>query len=46
MLEDLKQKVCKANLLLPNYGLVTLTWGNASAISREHGLVILSNPVA
>lgn len=41
MLEDLKQKVCKANLLLPNYGLVTLTWGNASAISREHGLVII-----
>lgn len=41
MLEDLKQKVCKANLLLPNYGLVTLTWGNASAISRELGLVII-----
>lgn len=41
MLEELKQKVCKANLLLPKYGLVTFTWGNVSAIDRNSGLVVI-----
>lgn len=27
MLEELKKKVCEANLELPKYGLVTFTWG-------------------
>ena len=27
MLEELKDIVCKANLELPKYGLVTFTWG-------------------
>ena len=31
MLEELKQIVCKANLELPKYGLVTFTWGNQNA---------------
>ena len=26
MLEELKELVCKANLELPKYGLVTFTW--------------------
>ena len=30
MLEELKQQVLEANLLLPKYGLVTFTWGNVS----------------
>ena len=30
MLEELKAKVCAANLALREYGLVTLTWGNVS----------------
>lgn len=38
MLEELKQKVYEANMLLPKYGLVIFTWGNVSAIHRESGL--------
>ena len=41
MLEQLKEKVLKANLMLPKYGLVTFTWGNASEIDRESGLVVI-----
>lgn len=28
MLEELKEKVCKANLDLVKHGLVIFTWGN------------------
>ena len=38
MLEELKQRVYEANMLLPKYGLVTFTWGNVSEIDRESGL--------
>ena len=41
MLKDLKKLVCEANLLLPEYGLVTFTWGNVSGIDRENGLVVI-----
>ena len=41
MLEELKQQVIKANLMLPEYNLVTSTWGNASGIDRERGLVVI-----
>ena len=41
MLEDLKQRVYEANMLLPKYGLVTFTWGNVSAIDRASGLVVI-----
>ena len=41
MLEELKQNVLEANLLLPEYGLVTFTWGNVSAIDRESGMVVI-----
>lgn len=41
MLEDLKQKVLEANLLLPKYGLVVFTWGNVSGIDRENDLVVI-----
>ena len=41
MLEELKQKVFEANMLLPKYGLVTFTWGNVSGIDREKGLVVI-----
>ena len=41
MLESLKQQVCEANLLLPQHGLVTFTWGNVSAIDRAMGLVVI-----
>ena len=41
MLEELKEKVCRANLDLVKHGLVVFTWGNASAIDRESGLVVI-----
>ena len=41
MLEELKEKVCKANLLLPMHGLVTFTWGNVSQVDREKGVFII-----
>lgn len=41
MLEQLKEQVLEANLLLPKYGLVTFTWGNVSGIDRETGLVVI-----
>ena len=39
MLEELKIQVLQANLLLPEYNLVTFTWGNVSGIDREKGLI-------
>ncbi len=41
MLEALKEKVYRANMLLPKYGLVTFTWGNVSEIDRETGLFVI-----
>jgi len=41
MVEELKEKVFKANLDLVKHGLVIFTWGNVSAIDREKGLVVI-----
>ena len=41
MLEELKQQVFAANLLLPKHGLVTFTWGNVSGIDRDKGLMVI-----
>ena len=41
MLEELKRQVCEANLDLVKEGLVIQTWGNASGIDRERGLVVI-----
>ena len=41
MLEELKSRVCAANLALVREGLVVLTWGNASAIDRERGWIVI-----
>lgn len=41
MLEQLKQTVYEANMLLPKHGLVTFTWGNVSAIDRTKGLIVI-----
>jgi L-ribulose-5-phosphate 4-epimerase len=41
VLDDLRQDVLAANLALPAYGLVTLTWGNASGVDREAGLMAI-----
>ena len=41
MLEKLKEEVCRANKLLPEYGLVTFTWGNVSAFDPETELFVI-----
>jgi L-ribulose-5-phosphate 4-epimerase len=41
MLEQLKKQVCRANLNLVKEGLVIQSWGNASGIDRERGLVVI-----
>ena len=40
-LTELKQAVFEANLKLVEYGLVLHTWGNASGIDRESGVVVI-----
>lgn len=41
MLEKLKAEVCKANLDLVAEGLVIQTWGNASTVDRERGVIVI-----
>jgi L-ribulose-5-phosphate 4-epimerase len=41
VLEKMKEEVLKANIDLLKFGLVTLTWGNVSGISRTDGLVVI-----
>ena len=41
MLEDLKEEVLHANLMLVEEGLVRLTWGNVSGIDRDKGLFVI-----
>ncbi len=41
MLEELKEKVYRANMELVAHGLVIFTWGNVSGIDREKGLVVI-----
>ena len=41
MLEELKKDVFENNLRLVKNNLVTLTWGNVSAIDREKGLIVI-----
>lgn len=40
-IDTLREEVFHANKLLVDYGLVVLTWGNASAVDREKGLVVI-----
>lgn len=41
MLEQLKEEVYLANLKLKEYNLITLTWGNVSAISEDRQYVVI-----
>ena len=41
MLNELKEQVYRANMRLPEHGLVTLTWGNVSGIDREKGAIVI-----
>ncbi len=38
MLEELKREAYEANRQLPEFGLINLTFGNASAIDRDRGI--------
>lgn len=41
MLEKLKKEVYEANMLLPEYNLITFTWGNVSGIDQDSGYVVI-----
>ncbi len=41
MLNELKEKVLEANLLLPKHDLVTFTWGNVSGFDPQSGLLVI-----
>ena len=41
MYEELKEAVCRANIELQVYKLVTFTWGNVSGIDRAAGVVVI-----
>ncbi|MGX7024780.1 L-ribulose-5-phosphate 4-epimerase [Vagococcus hydrophili] len=41
LIEEMKERVFKANLALPKLGLVKLTWGNVSEINRELGVIVI-----
>ncbi len=41
MLRELREQVCQANLDLVAHGLVTLTWGNVSGISKDREKVVI-----
>lgn len=41
MLKELREEVYRANMELPERGLVVYTWGNVSGIDRAKGLVVI-----
>ncbi|MBG9981504.1 L-ribulose-5-phosphate 4-epimerase AraD [Aerococcaceae bacterium DSM 111020] len=41
IIDEMKDRVYKANLQLPEWGLVKLTWGNVSEINRELGVIVI-----
>ncbi len=41
MLEELKEAVYEANMLLPQYKMVTFTWGNVSAFDRASKCLVI-----
>lgn len=41
MFEQLKKEVYRANMMLPEYGLAPFTWGNASGVDREAGVIVI-----
>lgn len=41
MYQSLKERVLQANLKLPQYNLVTFTWGNVSEVDRVKGIMAI-----
>lgn len=40
-MEDIKKRVCDANLELVRQGVVIYTWGNVSEVDREKGVMVI-----
>ncbi|WP_124059506.1 L-ribulose-5-phosphate 4-epimerase AraD [Vaginisenegalia massiliensis] len=40
-IQAMKERVFRANLQLPQWGLVKLTWGNVSEINRQLGIIVI-----
>jgi L-ribulose-5-phosphate 4-epimerase len=40
-IQELRDQVCQANLDLVAYGLVTLTWGNASGLAADRSVLVI-----
>ena len=41
IIAKMKERVFNANLQLPEWGLVQLTWGNASEVNRDLGVIVI-----
>lgn len=41
IIKEMKERVYLANVQLPEWGLVELTWGNVSEINRELGVIVI-----
>lgn len=41
IIREMQERVYQANLVLPQEGLVKLTWGNASEVNRELQLIVI-----
>lgn len=41
IINKMKERVFRANLQLPKWGLVKLTWGNVSEVNRELGVIVI-----
>ena len=41
IIQQMKERVFKANLQLPKAGLIKLTWGNVSEINRQLGVIVI-----
>ncbi|MHC5267814.1 L-ribulose-5-phosphate 4-epimerase AraD [Enterococcus sp. LJL98] len=40
-IQQMKERIFQANLQLPKWGLVQLTWGNVSEINRDLGIIVI-----
>ena len=40
-MDDIKQRVCDANLELVRQGVVIYTWGNVSEVDRKNGVIVI-----
>ncbi len=41
IIKEMKERVFRGNLQLPNWGLVKLTWGNVSEVNRDLEIIVI-----